>query len=80
MTDYWVVNGEMMGVYFFYVYFLFFCLFAGNGDYGLFFFTTFVLLSCLCWMHFLWCGVVCIEAFMEESQGAEDEDKEGVVK
>ncbi len=31
-------------------------------------------------MHFWWCGVVCIEALMEESQGIEDEDKEGVAE
>jgi hypothetical protein len=30
-------------------------------------------------MHFWWCGVVCAKALMEESQGAEEENKEGVV-
>jgi hypothetical protein len=29
-------------------------------------------------MHLWWCGVVHIEALMEESQGAKDEDKERV--
>jgi hypothetical protein len=28
-------------------------------------------------MHFWWCGVVCVEALMEESQGVEKENKEG---
>jgi hypothetical protein len=30
-------------------------------------------------MHFWWCGVVCVELLMEESQGARNKDK-GVVK
>lgn len=47
---------------------------------GFYFSTTLALLSCLCWMHFWWCGVVCVEALMEESQGVEDKDKEGVVR
>jgi hypothetical protein len=29
-------------------------------------------------MHFWWCGVIRTKALMEESQGAKDEDKEGV--
>jgi hypothetical protein len=28
-------------------------------------------------MCFWWCGVVHVKALMEESQGVEDEDKEG---
>ncbi len=70
----------MMGVYFFYVYFLLCCLFVGNGDYGLFFWMALAMLLCLCWMHFWWCGVVYVEALMEESQGVEDEDKKGIAK
>jgi hypothetical protein len=48
------------------------------GTMGFYFLTTLALLLCLCWMHFWWCGVVCAEALMEESQGVENENKEGV--
>ncbi len=40
---------------------------------------TLVLLLCFCWMHFWWCGVVCVATLMEESQGVEEEDKDEVV-
>jgi hypothetical protein len=30
-------------------------------------------------MHLWWCGVVCVEALIEESQGIEDKTKKGIV-
>ncbi len=50
------------------------------GTMGFYFLMELALLLCLCWMHFCWCWVVCAKALMEESQRAEDENKEGVVR
>jgi len=30
-------------------------------------------------MHLWWCGVLCVTTLMEESQGVEEEDKEGAI-
>jgi len=61
------------------VIFLHCCFFACNGNYGLSLLTTPTLLLCFCWMHLWWCGVLCVTTLMEESQGVEEEDKEGAI-
>ncbi len=59
MIDYWVVDSEMMGVYFFYVYFLLCYLFACNGDRGFLYFddTCFVVVFVLDAFLAVWSGL-----------------------
>jgi hypothetical protein len=59
---------------FFYVYFLFCCLFASNGAWGLFFGR-----HLLCCSVCVGCIYGAVDALMEENQRIEDENKERVV-
>jgi hypothetical protein len=55
MTDYWVVNGEMMGVYFFMFISYFFVCLQVMGTMG-FFFLQHLFCCCVC-VGCIFCGV-----------------------